>query len=203
MDDFRDATQEFGPVFEEISATIIQGEWANVHCMAGIHRAATIAIPMRAAIHGETVAQAKLAIVGVRAVELEKASSYYVRDNWNGGNVQGWLEDMATKARFIWATAKMRQGMIKLGITSTGNMIHGVRMPEDGRAMPMCQYRQTGSSEKARFGDGSTITTAHGKGAAVEATTWTMVKGHIKLCPKCSKYLSPGMQTALENGGIA
>ena len=82
-------------------------------------------------------------------------------------------------------------------------MLHGVKVPEDDRAMPMCQYRQTGSSEKARFGEGSTITTEHGKRAAVEATTWTMVKGHIKLCPKCSKYLSPGMRTALENGGIA
>ena len=158
---------------------------------------------MRAAIHNETVAQAKAAIVGVRAVELEKASKYYVRDKWNGGDVRGWLEDMAVKARFIWATANKRKGNLRLGISSTGNMLHGVKLTEDNKSMPMCQYRQTGSNEKARFGEGSTITTEHGREAAVEATTWTMVRGHINLCPKCARYLSPGMHQALENGGIA
>ena len=110
MDSYTDACAEFEPVMEQIANTVLAGEWVDVHCAAGIHRAATIMVPIRAAIQNETVEQAKQAISNLRAVEFEKAHSHFVRGGWHGGDVNGWLQLMADKAKSIWATAKSQEG---------------------------------------------------------------------------------------------
>ena len=208
MDSYTDACAEFEPVMEQIASTVLAGEWVDVHCAAGIHRAATAMVPIRAAIHNETIEQAKQAISSVRAVELGKAHSHFVRGNWHGGDVNGWLQLMADKATTIWAAAKSQRGVDKLGVTAEGDVVHLIKIPEgsyqQGELLvgPRCQYNQRASNPKSLFGPESTITTASGVAAAAEAVTWTFVKGHLRLCATCKKAMPAGMITTLANGSI-
>ena len=188
MDSYEDACTEFEPAMEQISNTVLAGEWADVHCAAGIHRAVTIMVPNRAALHGESIDQAKKAISSLRAVELEKAHGYFVRGRWHDGDVNGWLQMMADKAKTIWSNARAQRGINKLGVTAEGDVVHLIRVPEgiykpgEIPIGPKCQYNQRSSSPKSTFGADSTVTKTTGTSAGEEGVTWTFVKGHLRFC---------------------
>ena len=54
----------------------------NVHCVAGVHRAASLSAVFRAALHQESIDEAIAAITRLRAVEIPKAIKQYDKAGW-------------------------------------------------------------------------------------------------------------------------
>ena len=207
MDKQDDAEAEFEPAFKALVTTVLEGELVNVHCLAGVHRAATLMAVFRAALHDQSVDESIRAISGLRAVEIDKACQKYDKGGWRGGTFRAWLAKHAAIAKRIWQKALENRGLSKLGKTRDGNIIHLVRVREHQTSQdmtsPECQYKQKAASSKAMFGPGSTLTEATGREAAEEAVQWTFAAGQLQLCAGCAKHLSAGMLSVLENGGIA
>ena len=105
MDNQQDADIEFKPVFQAVANAVLNGEWALIHCMAGVQRAAAVAVAIRAAIHDEPVASAIQSIAGVRAIRVARILSHFNDNNWNNGDFIQWLKDKAQAARHLWQEA--------------------------------------------------------------------------------------------------
>ena len=214
MDSYQDAMSEFEEAFTETATAVLNGDYVAWHCIAGKHRAATACIPIRAALHNETVTQAREAIQKVRAVEFDKAAKHFNRDKWHEqgrgfGDLEGWLNLMTVKCTKIWLDLQSNRGIYKLVLSPHGTVVHGLKIPEGSSISeavafprPMCQYRQAAETKKSGFGGSPTVTEASGKDAAFEAVTWTLAQGHLRLCARCCKYLPAGMVSVLEDGGV-
>ena len=173
MDNRKDADAEFKSAFQALINAVLEGELADVHCMAGVHRAASLCAACRAALHQESIDEAIAAITRLRAVDIPKAIKQYDKAGWCDGGFRAWLIRHADIAKGMWQKALADRGESKLAKTKKGSVIHLVKL-RDHRvttesAKPECLYRQMATSAKAFFGPGSTLTTSSGKDAAREA----------------------------------
>ena len=207
MDSQRAADAEFRSAFQALINAVLEGELVNVHCVAGVHRAASLSAVFRAALHQESIDEAIAAITRLRAVEIPKAIKQYDKAGWCDGDFGSWLIRHTDIAKGMWQKALADRGENKLAKTKKGSVIHLVKLRDNQTATesvtPECLYRQKPTSAKAFFGPGSTLTKSSGKDAAREALQWTFAAGHLQVCTNCAKHLSAGMLTVLENGSIS
>ena len=200
MDNQEDAEAEFQPAFQAIINSVLEGEWVLVHCMAGVHRAAALAVAIRAALHSESVTTAIDAITAVRAIEFTRALVQFNRTRWNDGNFMAWLEDYAKLAKHLWQKSLKNRGITRIGQTEEG-FIHLVKkrpnQSQDQSEVPECEHQYGGEPKNL-----IAVTQATGANAVTEAASWTLVTDSHVLCAVCAKLMSTGILSALQNHNI-
>ena len=73
MDDRENSVWQCPAIAEEVALALLRGDNVLVHCMAGVHRAATVAAAIRAIVHEETWECAVREVSAVRNVEIPQA----------------------------------------------------------------------------------------------------------------------------------
>ena len=207
MDDKSDAEDEILLAFRLIAQATMAGEASILHCAAGIHRAATVGIAIRATLHGESIEDARQAIEAVRCTEIHKAYTRFSKGNWD---MRTWLPAMIAKLRQEWEVIQRDHGgVLKLAVANEkeGTLIHAVRVPHqfasvNAGVQPVCKYNQANQNPKSFFGEQSLATVHWGIKAVHEADGWSITRGLQSICKTCRRKLSPGCIAALEGSTI-
>ena len=212
MDKQQDADNEFKPVFQAVANAVLNGEWALIHCMAGVQRAAAVAVAIRAAIHDEPVASAIQSIAGVRAIRVARILSHFNDNNWNNGDFMQWLKDKAQAARHLWQEALHHRGEIRFGKTQDGIVHLLKRRPHQVQlddVVPECRHTsgvynvnpvgQPNPQDVALGQMQRTKTT--GKAAVAEAIARPFYSPN--LCQECAEHIPAGLRMALHKGHIS
>ena len=112
VDDKEAVLWQLPAIAEEVARSPFRGDNVLVHCMAGVQRAAAVAVTIRAAIHDESVASAIQSITGVRAIRSARILTHFNNNNWNNGDFMQWLETKAQSAKQLWKEALQQRGAL-------------------------------------------------------------------------------------------
>ena len=167
-------TEEWQAACRLLTITLFAGESAVVHCMAGVHRAATVGAMMRSKLRHETFEVASSVVQRVRNVEIEKV----VKQR----GLAEWIRSTLANTRLPRIGPPVDQWVAAQAVGSRLHASHA--SPPQTDQAPLCKWRQ----RAAHFGSEPLVASS-----LQEAVGWGR-----QLRPECKAKLPASLRQQVQ-----